>query len=169
MRKIEELNAGLSPIWTVTMAARYLNVGTARVRALLRQGRLTTVKVGTRMLMLHREEVQALKKRPGGRPQMSHQQQMDFEAWLEYGVWESWMRNCPPSLMPGPCAWCGKRVGTVIPDGALGMGVRVTVKHYPANPIAMKLTTGKVVKARCPGSGKPPKGWRKAEEPIGRF
>lgn len=169
MRKYSSIDPWMTPMWTVVMAAKHMNLSVKRVRALIAAGRLEAMRAGGRMLMVDRQSVIDFKKRAGGRPSLSQEQQRDFAMWLEYGTWESWMRHCPPSLMPGPCAWCGKRVGTAIPDGALGMGVRVTVKHYPANPIAMKLTTGKVVKARCPGSGKAPKGWRKVEEPVGRF
>lgn len=169
MRKIVDIQPGLCPMWTVAMAAKYMNVGTARIRKLARQGRLSTLQTGGRLIMLDRDEVLGFKKRPGGRPALSQAQQKEFEIWLEYGMFEKWMKTCAPSLMPGECCMCGKKVGTVIPENTPGMSVRVAVRHYPKHPIAMKLSTGRVVKARCPGGGKVPRGWRTHEEPVGRF
>jgi excisionase family DNA binding protein len=156
-------------LWTVEMAAEFLGVGVVRVRRLIQQGRLYAVRAGKRILLLNRVNVQEFKKLSGGRPKLSETQKRDFEIWKEWGAFDSWMATCAPSLMPGPCCVCGKMVGTVVPNGAVGWSVRVAVKHYPKVPIAAVLRTGRKVRGRCPGSGMAPKGWRKKEEPVGRF
>ena len=145
--------------WTLEIAAKCLNVSKTRVIQLVDAGRLQAYRLGKRILLLKRSDVETFQKRPGGRPMILNKMQGDIDKWKDYGVVFDWMIVAHPSQVRGDCRRCGRSVGTIIPKNGDGT-VRVTVWHKPPEPaIKMVQPGGAVVLPRCNGSGLPPKGW----------
>ena len=142
--------------WSVEMAAEFMGVGVQRVRVLIRLGRLKPYLFNSRTLVVLREDVERLQKKPGGRPKLTETQKLELKEWLEWGTPASWMKTAHPSLIRGECPLCGVVVGTVMVPGST---VRVTVKHKPKAFKRKEVGPWTVIR-RCSGSGKVPKGWR---------
>lgn len=145
--------------WTVDMVADYMGVSRSRVKALMREGRFKILWMNQRTAVVEAQAVRHFQKLPGGRPRLTAEQKKDLDLWMVSGGHFGWMMKAHPSMVPGGCRVCGRKVGTVVPESGNG-GVRVVVKHKPPEPaIKMRLPGGAVVLPQCRGTGLPPKGW----------